>query len=196
LGEPARDSAHLASAIEQAVFSRSDSIRRARSPEVFSAARLIRARASTRWYPNQRCRAMRVAQTRFGLAVGLEGYVQSGAPTEKLGYFCCGFLRLIRLEQKGYAGRMPTLWEASLIIGYPIHLGPVTVTLQAFLYNVFNNQIRTRQSFAYGRGQPPPGYPDTLYDPTLPPEYVNPNYGKIQERQAPRLLRGSIKISF
>jgi hypothetical protein len=135
-------------------------------------------------------------QTRFGLTVGVEGYVQSGAPTDKLGYFCCGFLRLIRLEQKGYAGRLPTLWEASLTMGYPIHLGPVTVTLQGFLYNVFNNQIRTRQSFAYGRGQPPPGYPDTLYDPTVPPEYVNPNYGKIQERQAPRLLRGSIKISF
>ena len=54
-------------------------------------------------------------------------------------------------------------------------VGPVTVTLQAFLYSVFNNQIRTQQDTAYTINQPD-GYPDTIYDPNVPsnnPEYVH-----------------------
>ena len=71
----------------------------------------------------------------------------------------------------------------------------MTVTVRAYVFNVFNNQIRTRQAVAYGLRRPP-GYPDTLYDPEVPADRVNPNYGKIRERQEPRLVRGAVKISF
>jgi hypothetical protein len=132
--------------------------------------------------------------TSFKLTAGVQGYVQSGAPLNKYGYFHFDSAG-IHLTRRGYAGRLPTLWEANLMLGYPLAVGRVTVTLHAHVFNVFNNQIRTRQAVAYGIRRPP-GYPDTLYDPEVPADRVNPNYGKIRERQEPRLVRGAIKISF
>jgi hypothetical protein len=57
---------------------------------------------------------------------------------------------------------------------------------------MFNNQIPTAQGNFY-RTIDPPGYPDTLYD--LEPQ-LNPNYGRIQTRQDPRLFRLALRISF
>lgn len=71
----------------------------------------------------------------------------------------------------------------------------MTVTLQAYLFNLFNNQIETGENVLYTIRQPP-GYPSTLYDPNVPPDRVNANYGKIVSRQDPRLLRGAVKITF
>ena len=42
---------------------------------------------------------------------------------------------------RGSEGRLPTLWDANLTLSYPIAIGPATVTLQAYLFNVFNKQI-------------------------------------------------------
>ena len=133
--------------------------------------------------------------TPWKLFVGLQGFVQSGAPLNKLGYFCCGGFSPIYLVQRGYAGRMPTLWEASLTLGYPVVLGPVTVTAQAYVFNLFNNQIRTQQGIVYTRTRPP-GYPATLYDPNVPPASVAPRYGKVLTRQEPRFFRAAVRISF
>jgi hypothetical protein len=132
--------------------------------------------------------------TPFKLTAGIQGYVQSGAPLNKYGYFHFDSAG-IHLTRRGYAGRLPTLWEANLMLGYPLTVGPVTVTAQAYVFNVFNNQIRTRQAVAYGIRRPP-GYPDTLYDPEVPADRVNPNYGRIRERQDPRIVRGAIRIAF
>ncbi len=126
---------------------------------------------------------------------GLQGSVQSGAPLDQLGYYCCGNFAGVHLVPRGTAGRMPTLWEANLTVGYPISVGPATVTVQAYVFNLFNNQIRTQQNVFYTTRRPP-GYPATLYDPNVPADRVNPNYGKILARQDPRLVRGAVKISF
>jgi len=131
----------------------------------------------------------------FRLFVGLQGFVQSGAPLDKLGYFNGNaiFGSPIQLVPRGQAGRLPTLWEANLTLGYPMAVGPVTVTLQAYLFNLFNNQIETQRDVNY-TVRPPPGYPNTLYDPNVPSN--NRNYGKIVTRQDPRLFRAAMKISF
>jgi hypothetical protein len=90
---------------------------------------------------------------------------------------------------------MPTLWEANLTLGYPVVVGSMTVTLQAYVFNLFNNQIETLESVYYTNRRPP-GYPDTLYDPNVPADRVYANYGKILARQDPRVVRGAVKISF
>lgn len=130
-----------------------------------------------------------------GLFGGLGAYVQSGAPLNQRGYFneVYGGAN-IYLVPRGTAGRMPTLWEANLTVGYPIKIGPVAATLQAYVYNVFNNQIATNQSVAYTANQQPEGYPATLYDPNVPSN--NPLYGKIFNRQDPRLFRAAVRVSF
>ena len=134
----------------------------------------------------------------FGLLVGLAAYVQSGSPLNKKGYFSEAYAGTpVQLVPRGQAGRMPTLWEANLTVGYPIPVGPATVTLQAYLYNVFNNQIPTDQVEGYIRSRPP-GYPGTLYDPDAPPSCtcINSIYGKIAARQDPRLFRAAVRVSF
>ncbi len=133
--------------------------------------------------------------TPFGLFAGLGAYAQSGAPLNKRGYFNAVYGGAnVFLVPRGGVGRMPTLWEASLTVGYPIAVGPATVTLEAYLYNAFNNQIRTNQDVGYTVFAPPEGYPDTLYNPSVPSN--NPDYGKILNRQEPRLFRAAVRVSF
>jgi Carboxypeptidase regulatory-like domain/TonB-dependent Receptor Plug Domain len=132
--------------------------------------------------------------TPFKLFVGLQGYVQSGSPLNRMGYFN-QYYSSIYLVPRGSAKTLRTLWEANLTLGYPVAFGPVTVTLQAYLFNVFNNQFETGEDVFYTTRQPP-GYPSTLYDPNVPADKVNANYGKIVSRQDPRLLRAAVKIAF
>jgi hypothetical protein len=133
--------------------------------------------------------------TPIKLFVGLQAYVQSGAPLNKQGYFNRFYGPAVQLVPRGEAKRLPTLWEANLTLGYPLIVGPVTVTLQAYVFNVFNNQIETLENVNYTNRRPP-GYPDTLHDPNVPADRVNPNYGKILARQEPRLVRAALRLSF
>ncbi len=131
--------------------------------------------------------------TPWKLWVGLQAYLQSGAPLSRIGYFSFGFSD-VQLVPKGYEGRLPTAWEANLTLGYPLSLGPVTVTAQLYVFNLFNNQIRTSQDMRWSATNPPANYPKSLFDPNQ--EQNNPEYGKATGRQEPRFLRGSLKISF
>jgi len=78
--------------------------------------------------------------TPLGLSVGLQTWVRSGAPMNQFGYLN-GAGYVVSLVPRGYAGRYPTVWEANLTLSYPFQVGPLTATLQAYGYNVFNNQI-------------------------------------------------------
>jgi len=128
----------------------------------------------------------------FGLSVGLQTWLRSGAPLNKFGYLNA-FAQDLYLVPAGYAGRLPMEWDANLTLAYPIHIGPVTATLQAYVFNLFNNQIRTDQDTTWV-DQQPEGYPATIYDPNQPS--TNVNYGLITRRSDPRLFRAAIRISF
>jgi hypothetical protein len=69
----------------------------------------------------------------------------------------------------------------------------VTVTVQAYVFNLFNNQIRTSRDDVWS-SSPPPDYPASILDPNQ--ERNNPEHGKATSRQDPRLVRASLKISF
>jgi hypothetical protein len=134
--------------------------------------------------------------TPFGLLLGFQGYVQSGAPESRLGYsYGYPFFQIgdVWLVKRGSEGRLPTVWEANLTLGYPFRVGPTTATVQAYVFNLFNNQISTSRDDAWSN-KPPPDYPVSLYDPNQ--EQNNREYGKTTSRQEPRSLRASLKISF
>ena len=131
--------------------------------------------------------------TPFLLSIGVSAWVRSGAPLNQFGYFNGGYGSYIFLQPRGSAGRLPAEWDANLTLGYPIRVGPVTVTLQAYAFNLFNNQIRTNQDEAWTINQPN-DYPSTLHDPSQPSD--NSNIGKITQRSKPRLFRGAIRVSF
>ncbi|HEY3203819.1 MAG TPA: TonB-dependent receptor [Thermoanaerobaculia bacterium] len=127
----------------------------------------------------------------LGLSVGLQAFVESGAPLDKLGYF--NFGSNVYLVPRGSAGRLPTQWEANLTLSYPIAVGPATVTAQAYLFNLFNNQIATSRNNSWTVG-PPAGYPASIYDPNQEPH--DPAYGRFTGRQTPRFFRAAIRVSF
>ena len=131
--------------------------------------------------------------TPFRLGVGLEAWAASGAPLNKLGYLNQAYSADVQLVPRGYAGRMPAIWDANLTLEYPFRIGPTTVTLQAYLYNLFNNQIRTNQDTVWVNQQQD-DYPDSIFDPNQPQR--NPNYGLITSRQPPRVLRVAARVSF
>ena len=131
--------------------------------------------------------------TPWRLSVGLQTYVESGTPLNRFGYFNGNYGSAVFLVPRGSAGRLPTVWEANLTLSYPVAVGPVTMTLQAYVFNLFNNQIATSRVEAWTIN-PPAGYPNTVFDPNVPSN--NPDYGKTTTRQAPRSLRAAVRVSF
>ncbi len=129
----------------------------------------------------------------FGLSVGLQAFVRSGAPLNKLGYLNDFYGPAVQLVPKGYAGRLPTEWDANLTLAYPWRIGPLTVTLQGYLFNLFNNQIATSQVTEWSTSAPS-NYPASIYDPNQ--QQTNPDYGKVTTRSDPRLFRAAVKVSF
>ncbi len=131
--------------------------------------------------------------TPWRLSVGLQAFVATGEPLNQIGYFNDGYGSLIFLVPRGSVGRLPTLWGTNLSLNYPIAVGPVTVTLQAYLFNVFNQQIAVDRDNSWSIS-PPAGYPATIYDPNQ--EQNNPYYGSVTRRQDPRIFRAAVKVSF
>jgi hypothetical protein len=131
--------------------------------------------------------------TLFGLSVGLSAWLRSGAPLNQMGYFNGSWGSSIQLVPRGSAGRLPMEWEANMTLEYPIRFGPMTVTLQAYVFNLFNNQIRVGQDTTWS-AQAQEGYPDTIYDPNQ--ASTNENYGRITGRSDPRLFRLALRVSF
>jgi hypothetical protein len=131
--------------------------------------------------------------TPWRLSVGLQAFVESGAPLNKLGYFNVTYGSMVFLEPRGTSGRLPALWEGNLILSYPIVFGPVTVNLQAYLFNMFNNQIAISRDDVWSTS-PAEGFPATIYDPNQ--EQNNQNYGKVTGRSSPRFFRAAVRMSF
>ena len=139
----------------------------------------------------------------FKMFIGLQFYAEEGKPLNQQGYFNAGYGAEIQLVERGSAGRLPNLYEGNLSLGYPIGIGPVTVTPTLYLFNVFNAQQITLKDVRYSTSQPA-GYtncsgttyppPCTLYDPNQ--QQTNPNYGFVTQRQQPRLFRAALKITF
>jgi hypothetical protein len=131
--------------------------------------------------------------TPWRLSVGLSAFVETGAPLNKMGFFNSGYGAYVFLVPRGSVGRLPTLWGTNLSLNYPIAIGPVTVTLQAYLFNVFNKQIAVDRDNSWSIS-PPAGFPATIYDPNQ--EQNNPYYGSVTRRQDPRVFRGAVRVSF
>ncbi len=131
--------------------------------------------------------------TPWALTLGLQAFAESGAPLNRTGYFNQNYGSVIYLVPRGSAGSLPALWEANLTLAYPIVLGPATVTLQAYLYNIFNHQTPTLRDQVWTNGQVE-GYPYSIFNADV--QSTNDDYGKNQTRYAPRSFRAAVRVSF
>jgi hypothetical protein len=131
--------------------------------------------------------------TPWEISIGLQAWLRSGAPRDRLGYLNEFYGAAVPLAQRGQMGRLPMEWDANLTVAYPVRIGSATVTLQAYVFNVFNNQIATSTDAAWTITTPD-GYPASLEDPNQPRN--NPDYGRVDDRSDPRLFRAAIRVSF
>jgi hypothetical protein len=127
------------------------------------------------------------------VSIGLQAFVESGSPLNRLGYFNFNYGSLVFLVPRGSEGRLPPLWDADLTLAYPIALGPVTVTLQAYLFHAFNKQIAIARDEAWSIS-PGDDQPATIYDPNQTQD--NDNYGSVIGRSPPRSFRAAVRVSF
>jgi hypothetical protein len=131
--------------------------------------------------------------TPLRLGIGLQAFTESGAPVNQMGYFNRNKGPLIFLVPRGSAGRLPANWGTNLTLSYPVSIGPMTATLQAYLFNVFNKQIAISRTIR-GRNKAPHDYPRSLYDPNQ--DQANDNYGSVNLRSQPRSFRAAVRVSF
>jgi hypothetical protein len=121
----------------------------------------------------------------FGLTAGFTGYVRSGPPRNKLIYFNDDYgLYAVR---RGFAGRAATQYEINLVFGYELRLGPLSVTPRLYVYNLLNRQGETVIDDYFNQT----GAFDAAGN-----DIQDVNYGKILQRQDPRLLRLAVRLSF
>jgi Carboxypeptidase regulatory-like domain/TonB-dependent Receptor Plug Domain len=121
----------------------------------------------------------------FGLYAGFQFYLRSGVPLDKLNTdWADNFGSILYLVPRGSAGRTPMETEANLSLGYAAHIGPLTLSPEIYIFNLFNRQSETYQDVNY------------YIAPPNDPNYINPDYGKVISRTAPRLIRFALKASF
>lgn len=125
--------------------------------------------------------------TPFGLTAGLSTYIRSGPPRNKEEYFNGGYVQEIFGVRRGTAGRAETQYEANLSFAYEFKTGPLIITPRLYVYNLLNRRGETRVQDAFN--------PDGAFD-ADGNAVRHPNYGKILERQEPRLFRVAMKVSF
>ncbi len=154
-----------------------------------------------------------VYQAPFGLAVGLNAFIRSGQPTNKLGYFNSFYPDLLYLTQRGSESRLPTDYEASLSLAYDMKIGPVTLTPQLYVFNLLNRQTPTgiderfnpngtfvtdSSSPFFGQAGVKPGDkgPDLTVCTASVPCSDNVDYRKVLTRGLGRSIRVALKATF
>jgi hypothetical protein len=120
----------------------------------------------------------------FGLTLGFSGFLRSGAPKDKVGYFNSQYGTELLLVQRGSFGRLPDDYEINMSAGYTIKIAPVDITLFLQAFNLINRQtvIQVDNEFT----QDIVGAPDEFYG----------SFDKANARRAPRQVRFGARVSF
>lgn len=124
----------------------------------------------------------------LGIEAGFQFFFLSGPPRDQLGVASRALaFTPTYLVSRGSAGRAPSIWDANLVLGIPLRIGPAEVVARAYVFNLFNRQNATMLDDRYVIANP-------LGD--IPPTILWPNYGGSVRRADPRLLRVSLKGRF
>ncbi len=142
--------------------------------------------------------------TPFNLSIGLVTYYQTGTPISKIGFSDAYTRPEFFLATRGSEGRVPASYDADLHLGYPLQLGPVSLTFLVDLFNIFNTQRIIAVDQRYNLSE--------FYDPdtnTTDPNYIcgsnsnsvyeskcNPTYGQPIARTLPTSVRFGLKVGF
>ncbi len=132
--------------------------------------------------------------TPFNLSLGIVSYYRTGTPISRIGLSGAYNRYEFFLLPRGSEGRIPADYEADLHLGYPLQLGPVTLTTLVDVFNVLNRQRAVvvdqrynisefddpRQTCARGSGA----------------NGCNPDFGTALARTSPTSVRFAVKLGF
>ena len=135
--------------------------------------------------------------TPFNLSVGLVTYYQTGTPISRIGFSDAYTRPEFFLDTRGTNGRVESTYDADLHLGYPLQLGPATMTFLVDVFNIFNTQriIAVDQRYNLSEFNDPtyicgsqPGSSDE--------GKCNPTYGQPIARTLPTSVRFGLKLGF
>jgi hypothetical protein len=141
--------------------------------------------------------------TPFNLSVGVAAYYQTGIPISRIGFSNAYTRPEFFLDRRGSEGRVESSYEADLHFGYPLQLGPVTLTFLADIFSILNaqriiavDQRYNLSEFFDAEGNSDPGYICGSQPGSTQEASCNPTYGQAIARTLPTSVRFALKLGF
>ena len=141
--------------------------------------------------------------TPFNLSLGLVTYYQTGLPISRIGFSNAYTRPEFFLERRGSEGRTQSSYDADVHLGYPLQLGPVTVTFLVDVFNILNTQrvlaVDQRYNLAEFTRSGTVDPTTTSAAATRSPDnesVCNPTYGQAIARTLPTSVRFGLKVGF
>lgn len=132
--------------------------------------------------------------TPFNLSVGLVSYYRTGTPFSRIGLSTAYNRYEFFLQPRGSEGRVPADYEADVHFGYPLQLGPVSLTALVDVFSILNRQRAIVLDQRYNLAE--------FDDPnqTCPAGSAangcNPDFGTALARTSPTTVRFGLKLGF
>ena len=132
--------------------------------------------------------------TPFNLSVGAVGYYRTGFPISKVGLSSAYNRYEFFLAQRGSEGRVPADYEIDMHLGYPLQLGPVTLTALADVFSILNRQraIVVDQRYNFSEFDDP----NQICPKGSNANGCNPDFGTALARTSPTTVRFALKLGF
>ncbi len=135
--------------------------------------------------------------TPFNLSVGLVTYYQTGTPISRIGFSNVYQRYEFFLTPRGTEGRVPASYDADLHLGYPLQLGPVSLTFLADIFNLFNTQRVIAVDQRYNLSEfDNPSYVCGSQPGSADQARCNSTYGQPIARSLPTSVRFALKLGF
>jgi hypothetical protein len=135
--------------------------------------------------------------TSFNLSLGLVTYYQTGTPISRIGFSDAYTRPEFFLATRGSEGRVPASYDADVHLGYPLQLGPVSLSFLVDVFNILNTQKVIAVDQRYNLSEfTNPGYICGSQPGSEDEGKCNPTYGQALARTLPTSVRFGLKVGF
>jgi outer membrane receptor protein involved in Fe transport len=135
--------------------------------------------------------------TPFNMSVGLVAYYQTGTPISRIGFSDAYTRPEFFLDPRGSDGRVPDSYDADVHVGYPLQLGPVSLTFLVDVFNILNTQRVIAVDQRYNLSEfSNPNYVCGSQPGSSDEGKCNPTYGQAIARTLPTSVRFGLKLGF
>ncbi len=135
--------------------------------------------------------------TPFNLSLGLVTYYQTGTPISRIGFSDAYTRPEFFLDTRGSEGRVAASYDADVHLGYPLQLGPVSLSFLVDIFNVLNTQKVIAVDQRYNLSEfTNPGYICGSQPGSEDEGKCNPTYGQALARTLPTSVRFGLKVGF